>query len=60
MRRYKKKELLKTVSTLERANDTIIKSVKANPGGAAEALALCQESAIVMGNYIERLDDKYD
>lgn len=59
MKRYKKKELLKTVSTLEKANDTIIKSIKTNPGGAAEALALCQESAIVMGSCIESLDEKY-
>lgn len=59
MKHYKKKELLKTVSTLEKANDTIIKSIRTNPSGAAEALALCQESAIVMGTCIETLDEKY-
>ncbi len=59
MKRYKKKELLESVSTLIKANDTIVKSVRANPGGVSEALASCQESAILMGTYLESLDEKY-
>ena len=59
LKRYKKKELLENVSALIKANDTIIKTIKANPGGMAEVFALCQESAILMGNYIESLDKKY-
>lgn len=56
---YKKKELLETVSMLMRANDTIVKSVKANPEDVSKALVSCQESAIIMGNDIESRDDKY-
>ncbi len=59
MRRYKKKELLESVSTLIEANDSIVKSIKTNPDGVAEVLAMCQESAILIGNYIESLDEKY-
>jgi len=59
LKRYKKKELLESVSTLIKANDAIVKSIKANPGSAAEVLAICQESAILIGNYIESLDEKY-
>lgn len=53
MKRYKRKELLKSVSTLIKANDTIVKSMKADPGSVAEVLATCQKSAILIGNYIE-------
>lgn len=59
MKRCKKKELLESVSTLIKANDAIVKSLKADPGGVAEVLATCQESAILIGNYIESLDEKY-
>lgn len=59
LKRYKKKELLESVSTLMKANDTIVKSIQADPGGVAEVLAACQESAILIGNYIESLDEKY-
>ena len=56
---YKKKELLGIVSTLIRANDTIVKSIKVNPKGVAEVLVSCQESAILIGNDIESREDKY-
>lgn len=59
LKRYKKKEMLGTVSTLVRANDTIVKCVRTNPDQVAEILASCQESAILMGTYIEGLDEKY-
>lgn len=59
MERYKKKELLGTVSTLIRANDTVVKAVKESPDGVREALASCQESAILIGNYIESLGGNY-
>lgn len=59
MKRYKKKELLETVSMLTSANDTIVKVIKANSGGAMEVLTMCQESAILMGTYIESMDNKY-
>ena len=59
MRRYKKKELLEGVSTLIKANATIVKSVKADPDGAVQVLASCQEFAIIIGNYIESLGEKY-
>ena len=59
MKRYKKKELLETVSMLIKANDTIVKSIKSNPSGVEEVLISCQESAILMGTYIESLDEKF-
>lgn len=60
MERYRKKDMLQTVDTLLRANDAIIKTVRSNPQGAAEALAQCQESAIALGTYIDTLDEKYE
>jgi len=51
--------MLQTVDTLLRANDVIIKTVRSNSQGAAEALVQCQESAIALGTYIDTLDEKY-
>ncbi len=56
---YKKKELLETVSMLERANDAIVKSVKENSDSVADALVSCQETAILLGTHIESMGDKY-
>lgn len=58
MERYRKKDMLQTVDTLLRANDVIIKTVRSNSQGAAEALVQCQESAIALGTYIDTLDEK--
>ncbi len=58
-RRYKKKELLETVSMLEKANDAVVKSVKGNPDSVSDALAACQESAILLGTHIESMGEKY-
>ncbi len=59
IKHYKKKELLETVSTLESANDAIVKFVKKNPDCAAEAMVSCQETAILMGNYLESMGEAY-
>lgn len=59
MKRYKKKELMEGVSTLIKANDAIVKSMKEDPGGATQVLASCQEFAIIIGDYIESLGEKY-
>lgn len=59
MERYRKKDMLQTVDTLLRANDVIIKTVRSNSQGVAEALVQCQESAIALGTYIDTLDEKY-
>ena len=59
MERYKKKDMLQAVDTLLKANDTIVKTAVSNPQGAAEALVQCQESAIVLGTYIDTLDEKF-
>lgn len=59
MERYRKKDMLRTMDTLLRANDVIVKTARANPQGAAEALIQCQESAIVLGTYIDTLGAKY-
>lgn len=59
LKRYKKKELLESVSMLTKANDAIVKSIRANSGGVMEVFVSCQESAIQIGIYIESLDEKY-
>ena len=59
MERYRKRDMLQTVDTLLRANDTIVKTARSNPEGAAEALVQCQESAIALGTYIDTLGEKH-
>lgn len=59
MERYKKKDMLQTVDTLLKANDAIVRTLTSNPQGAAEALVQCQESAIMLGTYIDTLDEKF-
>ncbi len=59
MERYKKKDMLQTVDILIRANDAVTRTAASNPQGAGEALVQCQESAIVLGTYIDTLDEKY-
>lgn len=51
--------MLQTVDTLLHANDAITRTTHSNQQGAAEALAQCQESAIILGTYIDTLDEKY-
>ena len=59
MQRYKKKDMLQMVNTLLCANDAIAGTVLSNPQGATEALAQCQESAIMLGSYIDTLGERY-
>ncbi len=59
MERYKKKDMLQTVDTLLNANDAIARAARTNVRGTEEALGQCQESAIVLGTYIDTLDEKY-
>lgn len=59
MERYKKKDMLQTVDTLIKANDAVAKTAGSNPQGAAEALVQCQESAIVLGTYMDTLGEEY-
>lgn len=56
---YKKRELLHTVSMLEKANDAVGKAVKTDQAGAADVLVSCQESAILIGTYLESLGETY-
>lgn len=59
VKQYKKKEILETLSMLERANEAVVKSVKTNPEGVAGALVPCQESAILVGTYLESRGEGY-
>lgn len=59
MERYKKKDMLQTVDMLIRANDAVTRTAASNPQGAGEALVQCQESAIVLGTYIDTLGEEY-
>lgn len=54
MKRYKKQEMLQSISTLQKAKDTIIKTFyKAKRSDLEEALVQCQETAILLGTYLE-------
>ncbi len=54
--RYKKKEILSVIKTLEKANDNLGEiSSKIIPADAANVLSQCQETAILLGNYFEEL-----
>ena len=51
--------MLQIVNTLLKANDAVLKTALSNPQGASEALVQCQESAIVLGTYIDTLGETY-
>lgn len=53
MRRRMKRELLATVEMLGKVNDSILGTMAADPQGVTDALIQCQESAVLMGNYVE-------
>ena len=59
MEKYKKKQILRIVGTLEKANDSIGRNCsRIFPEDALEALAQCQETAIFLGNYFETLEEQ--
>lgn len=54
MKRYKKRDMLQTISMLKKANDAVVKTLhKAQRPDLEEALAQCQETAILLGTYLE-------
>ncbi len=59
MERYKKKDMLQAVDMLMKANDAVTKSAVSNSQGAAEVLIQCQEAAIALGTYIEKMGEDY-
>lgn len=59
MKEYKKKELLKMLTTLEEANKLIIKEYKQNAEGAMDLLAQCQEAALAIGNCLESQKEEW-
>ena len=53
MKRYKKQEMLQSISMLKKANDAVVKTFhKAQRSDLEEALVQCQETAILLGTYI--------
>lgn len=61
MKKYKKKEMLETVSMLLKANDLIIETnIKGGSADIIDALTVCQEMAISLGSYIETLGEMGD
>lgn len=57
--RYKKKELLKIISSLREINHSIIENLeRVNTNSMMEALTNCQESAIIIGTYLESFEEK--
>lgn len=54
MKRYKKRDMLQSISMLKKANDAVVKTLhKAQRPDLEEALAQCQETAILLGTYLE-------
>lgn len=51
--------MLQMVDTLLRANEAALKSALSNPQSVSEALIQCQESAIMLGTYLETLGENY-
>lgn len=60
MIKYKKKEILKTIDTLIKANDAGIEAIRRNTSGVIDVLIQSQEAAIILGSFIETLDEKCD
>lgn len=59
MERYKKKDMLQSISTLIRVNDSVLNLITTNVDSASQALVQCQETAILIGTYIEGLGNEY-
>ncbi|MDE7323999.1 MAG: hypothetical protein K2N73_15060 [Lachnospiraceae bacterium] len=60
MKKYKKKDLLQTVSELIKVNDSISRAASSTVLFEAEdAFAKCQEAAVDLGSYLETLDMDY-
>ncbi len=58
MKRYRKKDLLETVSAWIQVNDSITRSASSTaPFEAAEELEKCQQAAIDLGSYLESIRD---
>lgn len=59
MKKYKKKEILGTIRTLEDVNNFIGESNNGvDPANLLDVLTQCQEAAIHLGSYIETLGEK--
>lgn len=59
MKRYKKKEMLQSINVLKKANDVVVKNFhKVKPSDLEEAFAQCQETAILLGTYLETLGEE--
>lgn len=59
MKRYKKQEMLQSISMLKKANDAVVKTFhKAQRSDLEEALVQCQETAILLGTYLETLGEE--
>lgn len=57
MRRYKKKDLLQTVSALVQVNDLIARTASSTVHfEMEEELEKCQQTAIDLGSYLESLE----
>ena len=59
MKRYKKRDMLQSISMLKKANDAVVKTFhKAQRSDLEEALVQCQETAILLGTYLETLGEE--
>ncbi len=60
MKRYKKTEILEVIDTLESKNNIIWEKNDATKlTNIIETLTQCQETAILIGTYIETFGDQY-
>lgn len=58
MKRYRKRELLEMITSLEEANSYIEKTINRESSLLIELLALCQKMAISMGDHLEAQGEK--
>ncbi len=59
MQRFKKRELLETLASMEKLNNAIMKSNNPGAGVGTDVLTQCQELAIEMGTFLEESGDIY-
>ena len=53
MKRYKKKELLHIINSLEKINNAVLRNFSLNVPVSVEVLAECQETAVIVGNVLD-------
>lgn len=59
MERFRKKDILRLISTMMDANESVAKALPTAPENLTDVFAQCQEAAIQIGEYLETFGDQY-